>query len=94
MLTSLRIDDDLYREAKVGAAKAGLTITKFLNEAIKLRLVWEVGTAAQAVSRPKTKIVLPVCPFPTKPGGFSLEDYHHAEEAYWADEAQRLGADK
>jgi hypothetical protein len=38
MQTTLRIDDELYREAKSCAAREGVTLTKFLEEALKLRL--------------------------------------------------------
>jgi hypothetical protein len=38
MQTTLRIDDELYREAKAEAAREGVTLTRFLNEALQLRL--------------------------------------------------------
>ncbi|NJK92670.1 MAG: hypothetical protein HC904_13090 [Blastochloris sp.] len=38
MTTSLRIDEQLYREAKAEAARQGITITRFLEEALKLKL--------------------------------------------------------
>jgi antitoxin component of RelBE/YafQ-DinJ toxin-antitoxin module len=38
MQTTLRIDDELYREAKAEAAKQGITITRFIEEALRLRL--------------------------------------------------------
>lgn len=38
MQTTLRIDDKLYREAKAEAARQGLTITRFLEEALQARL--------------------------------------------------------
>ncbi len=38
MQTTLRIDDDLYREAKAEAARAGVSITRFLEEGLRLRL--------------------------------------------------------
>lgn len=38
MQTTLRIDDKLYREAKVAAAREGVTITRFIEESLKLRL--------------------------------------------------------
>jgi hypothetical protein len=36
--TTLRIDDRLYREAKAEAARAGLSLTRFLEEGLRLRL--------------------------------------------------------
>ncbi len=38
MQTTLRIDDQLYREAKVEAARAGVSLTRFLEEGLRLRL--------------------------------------------------------
>ena len=38
MQTTLRIDDKLYREAKAAAAREGVTITRFIEESLKLRL--------------------------------------------------------
>lgn len=38
MQTTLRIDDDLYREAKAEAARAGVSMTRFLEEGLRLRL--------------------------------------------------------
>ncbi len=38
MQTTLRIDDRLYREAKSEAAREGVTLTRFLEEGIQLRL--------------------------------------------------------
>ena len=38
MQTTLRIDDQLYRAAKAEAAREGLTLTRFLEEGIRLRL--------------------------------------------------------
>jgi hypothetical protein len=34
----LRIDDELYREAKAEAARQGVTLTRFLEEGLRLRL--------------------------------------------------------
>ncbi|KAB2639669.1 MAG: hypothetical protein DVB26_06605 [Verrucomicrobia bacterium] len=38
MQTTLRIDDRLYREAKTEAARSGLSLTRFLEEGLRLRL--------------------------------------------------------
>lgn len=38
MQTTLRIDDDLYRRAKIEAAREGITLTQFIQEALDLRL--------------------------------------------------------
>ena len=38
MQTTLRIQDDLYREAKMEAAREGITLTSFLESALRMRL--------------------------------------------------------
>lgn len=38
MQTTLRIDDRLYREAKAEAARSGVSLTRFLEEGLRLRL--------------------------------------------------------
>ena len=38
MQTTLRINDQLYQRAKTEAARTGVTLTKFLEESIRLRL--------------------------------------------------------
>ncbi|MBK7006347.1 MAG: hypothetical protein IPH37_15510 [Burkholderiales bacterium] len=47
MLTSLKIDDDLYRMAKASAASQGITITKYLDQALRLQLAFSAGGTAQ-----------------------------------------------
>jgi len=39
MQTTLRINDDIYREAKAVAARSGMTLTRFIEEALKERIV-------------------------------------------------------
>jgi hypothetical protein len=38
MQTTLRINDEIYRQAKAEAAREGITLTKFIEEALELRL--------------------------------------------------------
>ena len=38
MQTTLRISDEIYREAKAEAAREGLTLTRFIEDGIRLRL--------------------------------------------------------
>ncbi len=38
MQTTLRIDDATYREAKAEAARLGLTLTRFIEEALRQRI--------------------------------------------------------
>jgi hypothetical protein len=35
MQTTLRIDDDAYRQAKAEAARLGITITRFIEDALR-----------------------------------------------------------
>ena len=38
MQTTLRIQDELYREAKATAAREGVTLTRFIESALELKL--------------------------------------------------------
>jgi hypothetical protein len=38
MQTTLRIQDDIYREAKAEAAREGISMTRFLESALRMRL--------------------------------------------------------
>jgi hypothetical protein len=42
MQTTLRIDDELYRKAKAEAARQGITLTRFIEEGLRLRLRYHV----------------------------------------------------
>ena len=53
MATTLRIDDRLYREAKAAAARQGITITRFIEDALRLKL--QSAAAVQA----REPVVLP-----------------------------------
>ncbi len=48
MQTTLRIDDRLYREAKAEAARQGVTLTRFLEEGLRLRLEKKLTTTPAA----------------------------------------------
>ncbi|HEX4960208.1 MAG TPA: ribbon-helix-helix protein, CopG family [Thermoanaerobaculia bacterium] len=54
MQTTLRLDDELYRQAKARAAMLGVSLTKFLEEAIRERL------HAPMAEPPRQRIRLPV----------------------------------
>ncbi|WP_299430419.1 toxin-antitoxin system HicB family antitoxin [uncultured Meiothermus sp.] len=47
MQTTLRINDALYRKAKAEAARQGITLTQFLEEALRLRLQHRPGKPVQ-----------------------------------------------
>lgn len=53
MQTTLRIDDELYRKAKSEAARQGVTITRYIEKALKFRL--RQGSGAHGAGR----VVLP-----------------------------------
>ena len=90
MLTSLRIDDDLYRVAKASAASEGLTITKFLDQALRLRLVYDANNIAQKTAKLATPISLPTCSVALKVSDLSMEDLDAAEALYDKEEAERI----
>jgi hypothetical protein len=48
MQTTLRIDDRLYREAKAEATREGVTLTRFLEEGLRLRLEKKLPTKPAA----------------------------------------------
>lgn len=84
MQTTLRIDDHLYREAKAEAARAGVSLTRFLEEGLRLRL--------------EKKMVLPTTPhsFRTyaaeKPDPRTWEEIRQvAEEEQEAHDLAKLG---
>jgi hypothetical protein len=43
MQTTLRIDDTTYREAKAEAARCGVTLTRFLEEALRQKIAGSRG---------------------------------------------------
>lgn len=46
MQTTLRIDDTTYREAKAEAARRGVTLTRFIEEALRERIARGLGVDA------------------------------------------------
>jgi len=56
MQTTLRLDDNLYREVKSEAARAGVSITLFIEEALRLRLTRRAGTATVEPSAPELPV--------------------------------------
>lgn len=90
MLTSLRIDDDLYRQAKASAAREGITITKYLDQALRLQLVYGATSMAQKQANAAKAISLPTCPVALKRRDLSADDLNAAEALLDAQEAARL----
>jgi len=62
MPTTLRIDNNLYREAKAEAAREGMTLTCFIHEALALRL--QKGKAAHAGTPVRIRTYRAGEPFP------------------------------
>lgn len=44
MQTTLRINDEIYRDAKVHAAREGSTLTRFIEEALRDRIARSAAT--------------------------------------------------
>jgi Ribbon-helix-helix protein, copG family len=71
MRTTLRLDDDLYRQAKAEAAAHGISLTRFLEDAIREHL------EASRSPRRRRRIHLPVS---TSAGGLA-PGFANLEEA-------------
>lgn len=90
MLTSLRIDDDLYRQAKASAASQGLTITKYLDQAIRLQLVYGASGMAPRHANAAKPLSLPICTVALKRSDMTVDDLNAAEMLLDAQEAARF----
>ena len=90
MLTSLRIDDDLYRQAKASAASQGLTITKYLDQAIRLQLVYGASGMALRHANAAKPLSLPICTVALKRSDMTVDDLNAAEMLLNAQEAARF----
>lgn len=44
MQTTLRLNDSLYRDAKAEAARLGITLTRFIEDALRARIGRATGT--------------------------------------------------
>jgi hypothetical protein len=80
MQTTLRLDDELYRRAKVAAAEQGMSLTRLVEEAIRERL----NRAAPAPRRRRLRL-----PVSTAIGGLTPE-FSNLQEAI---DAADLAAD-
>jgi len=74
MRTTLRIDDRLYREAKARAAQDGVTITRFLEEGIRLRLMPERTDSGRKHSFRVHEGGQSYCPSPEEIGRIANEE--------------------
>lgn len=55
MQTTLRVDDHLYREAKVQASREGISLSQLFNQALKQRIFGLQPNKNQKVSLPVFK---------------------------------------
>ena len=55
MKTTHLLDDEVHRQAKLASARLGIPLTRFIEEAIRLRISTEAARRAEPVS------TLPVC---------------------------------
>jgi hypothetical protein len=53
--TTLLLDDEVHRQAKQASARLGIPLTRFIEEAIRLRISTEAALCAEPVRK------LPVC---------------------------------
>jgi hypothetical protein len=55
MKTTLLLDDEVHRQAKQASARLGIPLTRFVEEAIRLRISTEAARRVEPVRK------LPVC---------------------------------
>jgi hypothetical protein len=55
MKTTLLLDDEIHRQAKQASAQLGIPLTRFIEEAIRLRISTDAARRAEPVRK------LPVC---------------------------------
>lgn len=49
-VTSLKVDEDIWKEAKIRAIREGITLTELLNQALELRLAEPEKTTPKRVA--------------------------------------------
>ena len=57
MQTTLRIDDEVYRDAKVQAAREGATLTRFIEEALRERIARSATAVASAEVKERDRLM-------------------------------------
>lgn len=57
MQTTLRIDDEIYRAAKVQAASQGATLTRFIEEALRERIARAAAMPVSAEVRERDRLM-------------------------------------
>jgi hypothetical protein len=57
MQTTLRIDDATYREAKAEAARLGLTLTRFIEDALRQRIARSREGDGQSEARERDRLM-------------------------------------
>jgi len=51
MKTALLLDDDVHRQAKLASARLGIPLTRFIEEAIRLRISTDAARCAEPVPK-------------------------------------------
>ena len=90
MRTHLQIDDDLYRAVKANAASQRLTITNYVDQALRLQLACGATGMAQKRADRANPISLPTCTVALKLRVLSVDDLDAAEALLNMQEAARL----
>ncbi len=57
MQTTLRINDEIYRAAKAQAAGQGETLTRFIEEALRERIVKSATDSVSAAARERDRLM-------------------------------------
>lgn len=57
MQTTLRIDDEIYRGAKVQAAREGATLTRFIEEALRERIARSAATPPSPEAKERDRLM-------------------------------------
>jgi hypothetical protein len=51
MKTTLLLDDEIHRQAKLASARLGIPLTRFIEEAIRLRISTDAARRAEPVQK-------------------------------------------
>lgn len=57
MQTTLRIDDEVYRDAKVQAAREGTTLTRFIEDALRERVARSAAPPVSAEVKERDRLM-------------------------------------
>ncbi len=57
MQTTIRIDDEIFRKAKAAAARRGVTLTRFIEEALAARIHGNVSGVSKDEAKERNKLM-------------------------------------